>query len=137
MSDSLVDDVASRLVAFGGVGVTEGLTPTIFEGQMPSSPDRCTAIKSTPGMGGVYTMGRGLNALIEQHAFQVLTRDVRFGDAEGLARRVYAGLDGYEGTLNGTVYLRIVARHPPYPLGRDEQKRTVFTCNYIAQLRRR
>ena len=132
----VADDFATRMVNFGNIGVLTPV-PTIFIGTMPAMPDQCTGIRVTGGMEGVYAMGRTLGALVTQHAVQVLARALTFSAAETLAWRVYAALDNWEGTLNGNVYLRIVARHPPYSVGQDEQQRTVFTCNYVAQRRDR
>lgn len=133
----VLDDLSARLVAYGGIGTTASPSPTIFAGQLPAGPDQCVALKSRFSSGDVYTMGRGSAPVVSEHAVQTIIRATTFSAAEALAWRVYAALNNWEGTLNGHDYLHIIARHVPVETGQDENKRTLFTCNYVVRRRDR
>lgn len=129
---TVLDDLAGRLVSYGSIGTTTAPSPTIFIGQAPVLPDTCVWVKSSGGGGGIYTMG-GQTALVTEHGVQVIARSTTYSAAETLAWRVYAALDNYVGTLNGTVYLHIIARHTPREIGVDENMRTMFVTGFNVQ----
>lgn len=127
-----LDDLAARLVAYGGCGTTAAPNPSIFTGRFPSEPATAIQLRGHLGMGGVRAMGKGTHPVMSPESVQAIIRAEKKADAYDLALRVYDALDGWEGTVNGSTYLWVEARHRPYYLGPDENNRAQYTVNFVA-----
>jgi len=127
----LLDALAAHIAANGhGVVGTD-----LFKSQIPDSPDFAIGLFEYPGLPS--TKAFGTTVLIENARFQVMVRSSRPGTANAYvtarnkAEAIYVLLDGAgKLTLSGKVYYYIEALGPPSPLGEDDNKRQLITCNY-------
>lgn len=113
--------------------VSKGVTAAIRGGVMPTTPDTLIALYDTSGFEPVRVMGR---VALEVRNLQVLTRDPNAAAAETLANQVFTALDMYVGMINGKNYSVILGRQVPFPIGKDENNRTQYSCNYIVRKER-
>jgi hypothetical protein len=118
-----------------GFGTTALPVPTLYENHYPGAPDGLVATYDAfGGFAPVRTMGR---LVMEVRNLQILVRHSTPSQAELLARRIFLKLDMMAwntkrpGLINGIWYESILARTPPFSLGRDEKNRTQWTCNYV------
>jgi len=123
---SLANDIADLLAA-NAFGVKSGAGADMFGNNMPASPDNLIAIYESTGFEPVRTM-RGIK--VEVLNLQIIVRNLNTLTGQTKARAIMAFLDLFKGVINGTEYLGILARHSPFPLGADENKRERWTCNY-------
>jgi len=130
---SLLVDIQGLLVAgrvHPTLGVLPGVTATIQGGTMNNTPDRLVGLYDATGFEPERVMGR---IAAEKINLQVLARDVKYSDAETLAQQCFNILDQFVGTLmpTGKQYKAILARTSPFSIGKDENNRTTFSCNYV------
>lgn len=120
------DDIADYLTS-GGVSSSQ-----VFVGEMPERPITALVITPTGGLGPSRTMSGALNgAPIEDEQFQIRTRSDVYSDAEVLIRQAHGLLSGFqERLINGRRYYYGVPLQTPFYLGRDDERRAVFACNY-------
>lgn len=123
---SLANDIADLFVV-NGFGIKTGAGANLFGNNTPPSPDNLIAIYESTGFEPQRTM-RGI--VVEVLNLQILVRNVNTLDAQTKARAILTFLDRFKGVINGTEYLSILARHSPFPLGADENRRERWTCNY-------
>lgn len=131
---AILEDIAGRLVS-NGIGTITAPTPTIFIGQIPSSPDVCVVLEKTGSRAPEHTFGPVCSApAVEYHGFRVIARATSHASAEALARSVFDLLHNYSGTLGSTRILHLLADQMPFPTGHDENARTRVFCNYTARV---
>ncbi len=107
-----------------------GITAVIQHGTMNASADTMIGLYGTTGFEPEIAMGR---TVMETHNLQTLTRAPKRVDAEALAFQAFYILQGYVGTLNGVPYFSVFGRSMPFLLGKDENERTQYTCNFIVR----
>lgn len=121
---NILDELATYLAA-NGVGTVE---VDIFEGLMPDSPeapDALVALFEYPG-GPVTAVNT-----VEQRAIQARTRAKTYDDAKNKCELIYGLLHSmHETELSGTRFLLILAKQPPFSLGRDDRERHEFAVNF-------
>lgn len=121
---NILDELATYLAA-NGVGTVE---TDIFEGLMPDSPeapDAVVALFEYPG-GPVTAVNT-----VEQRSIQARTRALTYDAAKDKAELVFGLLHSmHEETLSGARFLLILAKQPPFSLGRDARQRHEFAVNF-------
>lgn len=128
---SLLVEIQGLLVAgrvHPTLGVLPGVTATIQGGTMNNTPDRLVGLYDATGFEPERVMGR---IAAEKINLQVLARDAKYVDAETLAQQCFNILDQFVGTLGVKWYMGIFGRSSPFSIGKDENNRTTFSCNYI------
>lgn len=128
---AFLDDVSDYIVA----NTSLEKNVDFFGGEMPDTPNACTAIFQYPGnppskLGGNRSPG-----------LQVRTRAASYVAALVLIENVFAILDPIgdefkddapEGVaINGTDYLSFITQGEPLPIGKDSSGRSELTQNYI------
>lgn len=131
MSDNVASDVARRLAdeGFGSITPPE---PTIYANTYPPDPDELIAVHHSTGFDPEEAMG---TTVMEVYNLQVLVRALTATAAVNMSMDLWRFLHRFRGTIEGVHYPAIWARSMPFPLGRDENKRWQWTCNYIARRR--
>lgn len=123
---SLVNDIGDLLAA-NGFGIKSGTGADMFGNNMPATPDNLIALYESTGFEPHRAMG-GIK--VEVLNLQIIVRNLNTITGQTKARAIMAFLETFKGILNGTEYKSILARHSPFPLGADENKRERWTCNY-------
>lgn len=135
MGAIIYEDVARYLDAQGAVEF-DGAGRNVWGGNMPARPDFMIGVYEHSGFEPTRTMGR---RVIDEVTVQIIVRDVITTVARAKAWEIYSVLSDFnvgseaERTIDGTVYGSILARHPPFPLGQDENNRFRWTCSYIVR----
>lgn len=135
MGDTVYEDVGIYL-AGEGVLVMTGANRNAYGGNMPARPDSMFGLYEHSGFEPTWAMGR---RVIDEIVVQVITRDVSQVIARNMAWSVYNALSAFnyktpaQRTIGGVLYLSILARHPPMPLGQDENNRFRWTCSYVVR----
>lgn len=125
---ALLEDIRTRLVA-AGVGVA-GTTLFIGRG-LPDTPDACVALQQYAGDAPIDTLGQAVGtAAIQRPRVQVTARALTVSAAETKAKACFAALHNYQGTLNGTRYLRIQALQDVFLMRLDKNNRVVYGANF-------
>lgn len=123
----VVDDIAS-LIATDGFGT---LSVDLFRGDLPPSPDGVAAVNEYPGGAAVTFFGtRSIN---ERPRVQILVRGVAYDSQTPRLRieRIYQALmDRGAFTVNSTRYMALEPVQPPFPMGKDDNKRWVYAVNF-------
>lgn len=122
-------EIAAHLVA-NGYGSTTAPSPTIFADFFPGQPDNVISVNDTTGFEPERAMGR---LVMETRNLQILVRNTTRSGAETIANNIFTLLDRFDGTLSGTRYYSILGRTTPFSLGRDENNRHRWTCNYVVR----
>ena len=132
----MYEDMADYLVT-KGLGIKEGVGANMFGGRMPNLPDFLIALYEHTGFEPERAMG---NTRIDQLTLQIIVRAPKATDAHTRASAIYTALDvdfnkltDAQRTINGTLYLSVLARHAPFGLGQDENNRYKWTCSYIVR----
>ena len=104
----------------------DAITETVYIGYTPAEPDTCITLNQTAGF-----------PPDAQHQYssiglQVLTRSNDYVTASELAHRVFSKFQSLSKS-NSTIeqLVQILAQQNPYPLGKDEQSRFLFTQNFV------
>jgi len=117
----LLDDIALYLQQ-QGIGT---IGADIFKGQLPATPDNAIALFEYAGE------PQDLHANVEYPGLQVLVRNKSYDAGRQNIEQVRNTLHGLaETVINGHRYLLIQARQSPESLGRDENGRALFVCNF-------
>lgn len=125
---ALLEDMRTRLVT-AGVG-TAGTDLFIGRG-LPDTPDACVAVECYGGEQPIDTFGQAVGtAAIQRPRIQVAARAKTFTAAETKAKAAYAALHNFNGTLNGTRYLRIAALQDVFKMRVDKNNRIVCGANF-------
>ncbi len=106
----------------------------LFIGDMPqNAPETATAVVETSGLEPTFSHDiNGVN--YEQPTFQIYTRAEAYSVARDLAESIWIALNKQVNvTLSGSFFLRIMAQHSPFSLGRDDNHRAQIVCNYSAR----
>lgn len=137
----MLEEVRAKLLSLG-------LT-NVFIGDMPDTPDECVAIYETGGEAPVHGFGT-LGIQYETLGLQVVARGPRPGPGvtntytspHDRATVAYAGLTKVECAtldapgsppLSSAYYHWIHATSGPLGFGKDENKRTMVSCNFLCE----
>jgi hypothetical protein len=118
----LADDIAAYMAtrSLGTVGTD------IFIGEMPDSPNNCVALYQYQGESPELVGG------LENPRLTVRVRNTVYSDGQNKARDILKTLHTLnEQTLGGHRYLYIKAAGSISQLGRDKEKRALFTVEFI------
>lgn len=129
---AFLDEVA-EILETAGVGVWASNTGrNIFVGQLPPSPDNCTALLGLPGPNiGVQRDVSALNF----PRFQALVRNTDYTLGDAKLRDVRNALHGLLGArLTDWYILRCHADQEGGPIGQDEEGRYEFSINFTAEM---
>lgn len=134
MTDFL-DLLAGHLIAQGAA--TSG---SIFVNKHPADPDNCITLMGSTGTN--LTSSRDVAGL-QFPRFQVVVRNTDYNDASDALDAVRNALHGMIGEIlpagvnvATTPYIRVMRCHAEQdggPIGEDEQGRTEFSINFIAE----
>jgi len=126
---NLLDDIGAYLVT-QSIGT---LGSDLFLGWLPDTPDTCVAVIEGIGDEALETLGSTSSTNMEQPALQIICRGAPddYNTPRIKAEAVKAALqDVANQVLTSTLYYRIRMRHPPWPMGKDENKRFMLSTNY-------
>ncbi len=102
----------------------------------PEYPDNLIVFSDTGGFPPDHAMGaNAVNPVFENASMQVL---VQHNDPEsgfGTLYDIFKLLDGYSGTLDSVEYLLVTAESSPFLIGKDENDRERFACNFLIKRR--
>lgn len=127
---SMASDIA-RYLADNGFGSTTTNPPTIMSNVMSSQPDNVISAFDQSGFEPERAMGRVDH---EVRNLQILVRNVLPASGELVARNVWKFLDmKVDVVINGTLYKCILARTPAFSMGKDENGRHLWSCNYVVR----
>lgn len=120
----LANDIGDLLQANGlGVKGTD-----MFGNNMPASPDNMIGIYESTGFEPQRTMTRIASEVLN---LQIIVRNTSAASGRTKMRAIFAVLDRFKGMIGTTEYLSIMARHMPFPIGADENRRERQSCNFI------
>jgi Bacteriophage minor capsid protein len=123
----MIDDVLDHLE---GWGVGTRAISLFAGGFADESADTCVAVLETAGLPGEQTHDI-VGIAYERPGLQVLTRSKDYDTARDRARLAYDAMASVVNRLIGsTGFLAIIPRTPPFYIGRDENERAMFSCNY-------
>lgn len=136
----MVVDIAVLLDAagYGDYVAPPGIGGSIFGGTMPDQPSNAIALYEHTGFEPTRTMGGNR---INELNLQVIVRNTAKANGRLIAFQIYELLEAFNllsaasRVLNGVQYFSILARHAPFTLGQDENKRHKWTCTYIVRRR--
>jgi hypothetical protein len=127
-----LDDLATKLVA-AGVGVLGTSLFLSSKAIIPAGAGPYLTLTETGGSGPTRIQNQS-SAATERPTAQVAVRASTYAVARAKAKAAHTALDGiWNTTINGTVYLRIVARQEPTDIGQDEAGRVVVVFNLEAE----
>lgn len=130
---STLSEIADHL-ATSGLGT---VGDDLFYGTMPSTPDACGVVYEYQG--APSELGFGVPGVqFEAPAVQVVFRGVPddYDGPRGQAELAYRALATVQATaLGGTNYLLITPQQAPFLLARDDARRVLIACNYVAEKR--
>ena len=124
---SFLEDLAAVLNT-AGVGVYPGTsaTRTIYIGEMPDAPDAVLGLYDRSGRSSTLYSGGELR----KPELHVEVRAATFSAAVSKLEAVRAALQLYRGTVNGTLYVSVIAIGEATPLGKDARNRTMRSMNF-------
>ncbi len=109
------------------------LGSNLFIGFMPTNPDNCTVLLDTGGMSPQLTMNR--EEVYEYPALQIIARDRYYRTGFAKLETLKTLLHGQSTTINNTFYSLIRCANGPTAIGVDENKRFLFSLNFLIQRR--
>lgn len=110
--------------------IITSLEVQVYLGELPLEPPNACAVLATGGLGDVKYLDDSGSIL--QPTFQILVRDESYSAGDSRVEAITNMLDGY----SGMGYIIIYKLSDILPLGRDENKRWVFSVNFCAKLER-
>ena len=121
----LLSDIKTLLIS---------ISPTIFLGEIPDTPDNLVCIFFAGGMPPVHSFdGR----TYERPSFQVRVRNTSAATAIQWAEQAKDALDGINDlTINSTRYIDVSQAGDIMPLGKDAKGRTELTINFNTKTQR-
>lgn len=127
-----LDDLAARLVT-QGVGVISGPNINIFwssRAVLPAGDGPYLTMAETGGIAPTRVQSK-VGAATKRPSAQIIARAATEAAARAMIDAAYAALDGvFNTTINGTYYIKIVARQEPTDMGFDATgKRIQFVFN--------
>jgi hypothetical protein len=118
-------DIIARLVT---AGVVSALGTDVFVGYMPSTPDNVVSVTAYGGSPPITTHD---GAVMHRPSVQVRVRNSAQSTGWTKINSIYTALHGIANTtLNGSVYLLILANQEPQPMGIDKNGRWEFVQNF-------
>lgn len=134
------EDIADYLVSVVSLGLvkTPPASANLFGGNLPNSPDDATAVYEQTGFESEMVMG-GLDH--DPLNIQVIVRDTKATEGRDRAFAIRDALVDFNylppanRTLGGKLYLSIIPRSAPFSIGKDENNRTKWSCNYITRVK--
>lgn len=126
MAREMLVDVASLIQAAGIA--TSGTN--LFGYNEPDSPDNAVTLTESTGFEPERVMG---GVAMEVLNLTVIVRNVTAAAGKVVSDNIFNLLDRYKGTISGTVYFSILARHSPLSLGRDENRRHKWSANFVVR----
>jgi hypothetical protein len=135
MSETIMyEDVADYLVTLALAIKNPSNVRNVFGGTMPPLPNFAIAIYEHTGFRPIRAMGsRRMDVL----TLQIIVRDIDSTVARARAYAIYTALDVDFNLLspaariiNGVQYYAILAKHAPFMMGQDENKRFRWTCSF-------
>jgi len=120
----LANDIGD-LLQINGLGTK---STDMFGNNMPASPDNMIGIYESTGFEPQRVMG---SIAAEVLNLQIIVRNTNPINGRAKMRAIFNVLDRFKGTIGATVYLSILARHMPFPIGADENRRERWSCNFI------
>lgn len=118
------------LVDVAGLIQTAGLATSaadLFGYSEPDSPDNSVTLFESTGLEPERTMSGIAQEVLN---LQVLVRNTSATAGKTKMDAIFNVLDRYKGTITGTTYFSILARHSPISIGRDENRRHKWSCNF-------
>jgi len=139
----MLDDLATWLdTQSTGLAVRKGTAGNLLKGQVvfdlgTDFPNTLVGLYETQGIEAwkSFSTSAYLGIEAERPRLQVTCRSSDYPTGRNLIETVYTLLDGIkESTLPtstaGTVYHSVDAAHPPFFIGRDDNQRCMFVCNF-------
>ena len=125
---AVLEDMGDYLAAQGVA--TQGTD--LFLGEMPDTPDACTALYLYAGGPAVQAMGLAAGkSVVDFPRLHVEGRAATLAAAEARVQAVYTKLHNLGPvTINAREYKHIVALQRPYQLGVDQNERALCACNF-------
>lgn len=125
---SVLTELGDYLVAHG-IGNMTSSPPTLYLGSHPDMPDRLITLTEYPGGPPEYDQGSTF-PIAEVVNVQVVTRALRYQDADEDARKVWSALCVItNATLSGTYYRSVRPHSSPGLMGRDSHDRVRIYFN--------
>lgn len=110
------------------------LGTNFFYSTIPESPDNCVALIEDGGVTPLFTQGSNNLPVIERPEVQIIVRHTSYETGRALANELYRILTQVANqTINGTRYLRVQAIATPALFNRDDNRRSLFSCNFEVQ----
>jgi hypothetical protein len=110
---------------------------TIFDGEMPDTPDLLTVVRDTTGLNNVYVQGQ-TTPLLEIPGVQITTRGLTYALAQERAWSAYRIIASRGGgfTVNSRRYTYVSPQQTPVFMQRDDstrapQGRAIFVFNVL------
>jgi hypothetical protein len=133
---SYLSEIVTKITSLTG----DVFQATLFQLELPNEPDACVVVKDGPGQGA--TMGFGAQGVKwETPSLSVVVRGARPG--EGIAAEVttpidkietiYRGLTLCSVTLGTTYYHWITPQGKPAYVGRDADRRRLWSVNFLVR----
>jgi hypothetical protein len=123
----MIEDLGAYLDA-GSTRFAAGTN--LFYNYRPSDPNRACSIVETPGQAPARAFG-STGPSWEQGRVQVVCRSTSSATARADIDAVFVLLEAVaNSTLTANLFLRVSAVQSPFLLGRDEQGRPMFACNF-------
>lgn len=122
----LSDDIADVLTS-GGIA-----SASLFIYELPERPHTGLVVAPTGGYGYDRTMSASpANAPLERPSIQLRSRSTDAATAEALLMSAHVILNGMTArAVNANRYYYVRAVQTPMYLGRDDENRPMFSCNY-------
>lgn len=107
------------------------LGTTLFLSLLPETPSNCVVVIENSGTAPVFTQGSYNLPQIERPELQIIVRNDSYATARSVAETLYRLLTQVvEQTIGGTRYHRIEAISTPSLFQRDDNRRSLISCNF-------
>ncbi len=136
----MLDELATYLAAqTTRLAIATGTTGNLAKGANLDeiTPNTMVSLYDTQGLQSAFTFSTGAgqpDTAYEQPAFQLLSRSTSYQTAAANAEAAFQIFDGLANqtlpTSTGTRYLSVTAAAPPFFVGRDGNKRILFSVNF-------
>jgi len=130
--EPLLDDEIAKYLAAQGLGnlFSAAVKPrdefTIFVGEEPERQNKTITVSEIGGNPPINTFG-------ENRSFSIRTRSQTYKEAKATAQRIHRALHYEQGILEPAILVALItADTNPVPLGRDDNRRYVFTQTFTA-----
>jgi hypothetical protein len=135
MSSSPAEDIGTYCATQGHGTVGTDIFFNDFPSK-PGYPDHLIVFSDTGGFPPDHAMGsNAVNPVFENPSLQVLLQTNDPESGFDTLYSIYKLLDGYSGTLDSVEYLLVTAESSPFLIGKDENDRHRFACNFLIERR--